>query len=103
MRIAEYKLKVRGEPWEETPVFVEVDIDSVEDIIQQEALEDDFQMPGIPFADLADGIANGLARVYQCEVRWNTKGSFQGHYVGRGTREPAIEEEVEYNESDWWN
>ena len=80
MNVAEYKLKVRGEGWEETPVFVVVNIDAAQHSVLRETGEHISQ--GFAYA-----VAYGISKAYNCEVRWNWVDTYQGHYVGTGSVE----------------
>ena len=84
MNVAEYKLKVRGEGWEETPVFVVVNIDTLQDSLLCAAQADGVVARRHPDNAIAYAVASGISEAYDCEVRWNWEGSRMGHYVGTG-------------------
>lgn len=66
--IAEFKLKVPGEPWETTSVFLAIDTEAAA------------AGTGISEEHVAHAIANGLSRAYGTEARWNWEDSRQGNY-----------------------
>ena len=100
--VAEYKLGVRGEAWKDTPVFVAVNVGAAQDSMQRSAEADGVVYQWCPDKVIAGAVAYGLSEAYECEVRWNWKGSLMGNYVGTGAL-PNTEESVEYSESDWWD
>lgn len=61
----EYKIKEEGKRWEDTPVFMT-----------------DCMSPKDPWS--INKYADFLARCHNAEVRWNFRGSSQGHYIGYG-------------------
>ena len=87
MNVAEYKLKVRGEGWEETPVFVVVNLDAMRDSLFRSGEARDLVRHGIADEDAAYAVACGISEAYSCEVRWNWVDTHQGHYVGIGSIE----------------
>jgi hypothetical protein len=56
----EFKIKDDDKNWEDTPVYITVEIDERKNV-------DDF--------------AQRLSRMFEKEVRWNFEGLSQGHYV----------------------
>lgn len=68
---AEFKAKVPGKAWEETPLYSELT----------------FGLPSVDHGDnirrqvITDTARSILKWTNSTEVRWNIKGSTQGHYV----------------------
>lgn len=63
--IIEFKIKQSGVSWEDIPVAYALEI-----------------LTHIPEERVADSVATSLAKLFGAEVRWNWKGSLQGHYCG---------------------
>jgi len=65
-KAVEFKIRVpQADRWEDTPVYLSKTLSGTKDEIAQEAQE----------------IAEGIAFSQSSDVRWNYKGSTQGHYV----------------------
>jgi len=64
-RTAQFRVRISGTRWEETPVVAQLECDSNEEASKR---------------------ASRIASTVEREVRWNWEGMVQGHYIGGGWR-----------------